>query len=192
MQKAFKTFFLILLLSVLLVPASPAYAQGPNPSGKGQVIFGSNYTVESGDTFEGDLVVFGGNVTIEEDAILDGNLVVIGGTITSNGETSGDVVVVGGQVGLEEAALVSGDVVTVGGQLQQAEGAIIEGEVINNVAPDIVLPNGRIPPTVPDAPTVPVIPRPDINVSFNPFAEVFWIFFWAVVVGAFSMLLSLF
>ena len=64
--------------------------------------------------------------------------------------------------------------------------------MINNVAPDIVLPNGRIPPTVPDAPTVPVIPRPDINVSFNPFAEVFWIFFWAVVVGAFSMLLSLF
>jgi hypothetical protein len=148
--------------------------------------------VERGDTFEGDLVVFGGNVTLEDDATLDGNLVVIGGTITSNGETSGDMVVVGGQIALEEAALVGGDVVTVGGQLEQAEGAVIEGEVINNVAPDIVLPNGRIPPTAPDAPTVPVVPRPDINLSFNPFAEVFWIFFWAVVVAAFSMLLSLF
>jgi hypothetical protein len=191
MKQTFKILTLFMLLVVLLMPASPAYAQGPNPGG-GQVIFGSNYTVESGDTFQGDLVVFGGNVTIEEDATLDGNLVVIGGTIESNGETAGDVVVVGGQISLEEAALVAGDVVTVGGQLEQAEGATIEGEVINNVAPDIVLPNGRIPPTEPSAPVVPNVPRPNINVSFNPFVEVFWIFFWAVVVAAFSMLLSLF
>ena len=191
MKKTFKIFTLFMLLVVLLMPASPAYAQGPNPGG-GQVIFGSNYTVESGDTFQGDLVVFGGNVTIEEDAILNGNLVVIGGTIESNGENDGDVVVVGGQISLQETALVAGDVVTVGGQLEQAEGATIEGEVINNVAPDIVLPNGRIPPTEPNAPVAPNIPRPNINVSFNPFVEVFWIFFWAVVIAAFSMLLSLF
>jgi hypothetical protein len=76
--------------------------------------------------------------------------------------------------------------------LQQAEGAEIAGEVINNVAPDIVLPNGRIPPTVPGIPNVPDIPSPNINIRFNPFAEVFWIFFWAVIVAAFSMLLSLF
>jgi len=191
MKITFKIFTLFILLAVLLVPTGSVYAQGPNPGG-GQVIFGSNYTVESGDTFEGDLVVFGGNVTIEEDASLDGNLVVIGGTIKSNGETKGDVVAVGGQISLEEAARVAGDVVTVGGQLQQAEGAEIMGEVINNVAPDIVLPNGRIPPTVPGNPTIPDIPSPNINIRFNPFAEVFWIFFWAVIVAAFSMLLSLF
>jgi hypothetical protein len=191
MKITFKIFTLFILLAVLLVPTGSAYAQGPNPGG-GQVIFGSNYTVESGDTFEGDLVVFGGNVTIEEDASLNGNLVVIGGTIKSNGEMKGDVVAVGGQISLEEAARVAGDVVTVGGQLQQAEGAEIAGEVINNVAPDIVLPNGRIPPTVPGIPNVPDIPSPNINIRFNPFAEVFWIFFWAVIVAAFSMLLSLF
>lgn len=191
MKISFRIFTLFTLLALLFLPASPAYAQGPNPGG-GQVLFGSNYTVESGDTFEGDLVVFGGNVTIEEDARLNGNLVVIGGTIKSNGETNGDVVAVGGQISLEEAAQVAGDVVTVGGQLTQAEGAEIAGEVINNVAPDIVLPNGRIPPTAPDTPSVPVIPSPNINVRFNPIAEVFWIFFWAVIVAAFSMLLSLF
>ncbi len=108
-------------MTLLLIPARSAYAQGPNPGG-GQVLFGRNYTLESGDTFEGDLVVFGGNVTIEEDASLNGNLVVIGGTITSNGETKGDVVVVGGQVSLEESALVTGDVVTVGGQLTAGGG----------------------------------------------------------------------
>jgi hypothetical protein len=191
MKKTFKNFTLFILLALVLMPASPAYAQGPNPGG-GQVLFGSNYTVESGETFEGDLVVFGGNVTIEENASLHGNLVVIGGTINSNGETDGDVVAVGGQISLEEAALVTGDVVTVGGQLEQAEGATIEGEVVNNVAPNIVLPNGRIPPTEPSVPVVPDVPRPNIDISFNPFTEVFWIFFWAVIVAAFSMLLSLF
>ena len=192
MKKTFKLFSLLILLTLLFLPTGPAYAQGPNPGGSGQVIFGSNYIVESGETFEGDLVVFGGNVTIEEDATLDGNLVVIGGTIKSDGETSGDMVVVGGQIGLEETALVGGDVVTVGGQLEQADGATIEGEVINNIAPNIVLPNGRIPPTAPESPVVPAIPQPNIDINFNPFAEVFGIFFWAVVVGAFAMLLSLF
>ena len=191
MKITFKIFTLFILLAILLMPASPAYAQGPNPGG-GQVIFGSSYTVKSGDTFEGDLVVFGGNVTIEEDAILNGNLVVIGGTIKSNGETNGDVVAVGGQINLEKSAQVAGDVVTVGGQLAQAEGAAIAGEVINNAAPNIVLPPGKIPPTAPGTPNVPDIPMPNINIRFNPIAEVFWIFFWAVIVAAFSMLLSLF
>lgn len=191
MKLTLKILTLFILLALLLTPAGAAYAQGPNPGG-GQVLFGSNYTVESGDTFEGDLVVFGGNVTIEEDASLKGNLVVVGGTITSNGETKGDVVVVGGQISLEESALVTGDVVTVGGQLAQAEGASIQGEVINNVAPDITLPPGRIPPTTSEIPHVPDIPSPNFNFSFNPFAEVFWIFFWALIVAAFSMLLSLF
>src|ERR687891_1582927 len=134
MKLTFKILTVFILLTLLLTPAHPAYAQGPNP-GEGQVLFGRNYTLESDDTFDGDLVVFGGNVTIEEDAILNGNLVVIGGTITSNGETKGDMVVVGGQISLEEAALVTGDVVTVGGQLTQADGANIQGEVVNNVAP---------------------------------------------------------
>jgi hypothetical protein len=191
MKLTFKIFSLLILLALLLIPASPVYAQGPNPDG-GQVIFGKSYTVKSGETFEGDLVVFGGNVTIEEGATLNGNLVVIGGTIKSNGETKGDVVAVGGQISLDESAQVAGNVVTVGGQLEQAEGAKIAGDVINNVAPDIVLPTGKIPPTAPDTPNLPDIPTPNFNVHFNPFAEVFWIFFWAVIVAAFSMLLSLF
>jgi len=195
MKITFKFFTLFLLLALLLVPTSAAHAQGPDPDGGGRVIFGSNFTLESGDTFDGDLVVFGGNVTIEEDASLNGDLVVIGGTIKSNGETTGSVVVVGGQVSLEESALVAGDLVTIGGQLERAEGAKIEGDIVNNVAPNFTFPNGRIPPTVPgvpDVPVVPSVPHPDFNINFNPFAQVFWIFFWAVVVSAFSMLLMLF
>lgn len=195
MKITFRIFTLFILLTLLLMPTGSAYAQGPDPESSGRVIFGSNFTLESGDTFDGDLVVFGGNVTIEEDASLNGDLVVVGGTIQSNGETAGSVVVVGGQIRLDEAALVTGDVVTIGGQLNRAEGAQIQGEVVNNVAPNITIPSGRIPPPEPESPSVPVPPEvvpPNINVHFNPFAEFFGIIFWAVGAAAFSMLLALF
>jgi cytoskeletal protein CcmA (bactofilin family) len=182
----FKLFILSVLVSLLLVPTSAAYAQGPNPDNGGRVIFGENFTLAKGDTFNGDLVVFGGNVTLEDNSNLNGNLVVIGGTIKSNGETKGDVVVVGGQVNLEKSAHVTGDVVTIGSQLARAEGASIEGDVVNNVAPNVTLPNGRIPPAVPN------VTRPDIHINYNPFTQVFWILFWAIIVSAFSMLLTLF
>jgi len=191
-KTTFKLLTLFILVTLLLMPTSSAYAQAPNPGDGGRVIFGSNFTLEKGDTFNGDLVVFGGNVTLEEDTSLNGNLVVIGGTIKSNGETKGDVVVVGGQISLEKSALVTGDVVTIGSQLTRAEGAKIEGEVVNNVAPNITFPNGRIPPTAPDAPSLPNVPSPNIHINYNPFAEIFWIVFWAVIVAAFSMLLTLF
>ena len=195
MKITFKILTLFILLALFLMPTRSAQAQGPNPGSGGRVIFGSNFTLESGDTFEGDLVVFGGNVTIEEDSSLNGDLVVIGGTIKSNGETSGSVVVVGGQISLEDSALVTGDVVTIGGQLDRAEGAEIQGEVVNNVAPNVTLPSGRIPPTEPDAPNVttpPEVVPPNINVHFNPFAEFFGIIFWAIGASAFAMLLALF
>jgi hypothetical protein len=188
MKKMFKFFTPLILLILVLVPTRSAQAQGPDPDGGGQVIFGSNYTVKSGDTFEGDLVVFGGNVTIEENASLNGDLVVFGGTVKSDGETSGSIVVVGGQVSLGKSALVNKDVVMIGSQLEKAEGAEVKGNIVNNVAPNISVPNGKIPPTEPAVPTVPAIARPNINVNFNPFK----VFFWVIGVPAFAMLLALF
>jgi hypothetical protein len=186
----FLTFFV--LITLLIMPTQAVYAQGPNPGNGGRVIFGDNFTLEKGETFNGDLVVFGGNVTIEEDANLNGNLVVFGGTIKSNGKTKGDVVVVGGQANLEESARVTGDVVTIGSQLTQAQGAKIDGEVVNNVAPNITFPAGRIPPTAPSAPSVPNVQGPSIHIDYNPFTQVFWIVFWAVFISGFAMLLALF
>ncbi len=182
----FLTLFALLVL--LLAPTGVVHAQGPVPEGDGRVIFGSNFTLESGETYLGDLVVFGGNVTIEDDAQMNGDLVVIGGTVESNGTVDGDVVIVGGQVWLDESAHVTGDVVTVGGQLERAEGAEIDGEIVNNVQPDIQIPDGRIPPSV----TVPEVPAPSVRVDTNPFLSAAGVFFWAVVISGFAMLLSLF
>ena len=184
MKTRIRILAFLALLPLVLVPVNPVYAQDLSSDG-GRVIFGSNFTLESGDTFEGDLVVFGGNVTVEEEAELKGNLIVFGGTVRSNGDVKGDVVIIGGQVALEEKALVTVDVVTIGGQLQRAEGSVIEGDVVNNIPPNIQIPNGKIP-SVPDAPS------PNVRIDFNPITDVFWIFFWATVVSAFAMLLSLF
>jgi len=188
MKISYKFLTLLILFAFLVIPTSPAYAQGTGTDG-GRVIFGSNFTVEKGDTFNGDLVVFGGNVTVERGADLNGNLVVFGGTVTSDGNVDGDVVIIGGQVKLEEQAVVTGDLVTIGGQVDRAEGAVVEGEVVNNVAPNIQIPeSGRIPPEV----VVPNVPPPDIQVNFNPFFHFFNVFFWAFVIAGFSMLLMLF
>lgn len=187
MKLTLKYLTLFVVLVLLLVPTSSARAQGVDTE-DGRVIFGSNYTLESGEEFKGDLVVFGGNVTIEEDALLEGNVVVFGGTVSSNGNVDGDIVTIGGQVKLDEQAEVTGDVVTIGGQIQRAEGAVVLGDVVNNVAPKIDLQDGVVPPAV----VVPDVPGPRIDFNFNPFVQFFQIIFWAVIIAAFAMMIMLF
>jgi len=178
MNKIYKSLTLLVLLVLLLVPASPVYAQSGGP---GKVIFGDNFTLKSGETLNGDLVVFGGNVTVEKDANLNGNLVVFGGQISSNGNLNGDVVVFGGQISLAEKAVVAGNVVTIGGQVNQAEGAKVKGEVVKNISPQI--PSARIPPDV---------KPPKVNINFNPFWTVAGVFYRAVILAALAMLVVVF
>ena len=189
MKNMLRCLTLFILLALVFAPTASVHAQGPGPDSSGRVIFGSNFTLESGETFQGDLVVFGGNVTVEEDADLNGNLVVFGGTASSNGQIHGDVVIVGGQVSLDKQAHVTGDVVTVGGQLQKAEGARIDGEVVNNIQPEIEIPNGTVSPSIP----VPEVPTPpSVNVDFNPFWSATGVLMRAVAVALLAMLAVMF
>ena len=180
MNKIYRSLTLLVLLFMLLIPASPAYAQSGGP---GKIIFGDNYTLKSGDTLDGDLVVFGGNVTVEKDANLNGNLVVFGGTISSSGNLNGDVVVFGGQISLAEKAVVTGDVVTIGGQLSQAEGAVIKGQVVKNVSPQMQIPDTLVRPHV---------NPPHINLNFNPFWTAAGIFSRALMIAILAMLVVIF
>jgi len=178
MNKIFRSLTLLILLLLLLASASPVYAQSGGP---GKIVFGDNFTLKSGEKLNGDLVVFGGNVTVEKDANLNGNLVVFGGTISSSGNLNGDVVVFGGQIDLSSKAVVTGNVVTIGGQVSQAEGAVIKGQVVKNVSPQI--PAGRIPPDV---------KPPKININFNPFWTAAGIFSRALIIGILAMLVVVF
>ena len=184
MKLRFRILTFFVFLAIFALPTRTAYAQGPNPDG-GRVVFGDDFTLESGDTFSGDLVVFGGNVTIEEEAELKGNLIIFGGTAVSNGGITGDVVIVGGQVELDDKAVVTGDVVTIGGQLDRAEGAEVQGDVVNNLPPDIQIPSGQIPPNI-------NIPDQVVNVRFNPFLEFGRVLSSAIFMAVLGMLATLF
>lgn len=145
--------FVILFLAALLVliPLSSAKALGPLAG----PFFGSNYTLKSGETLNEDLVVFGGSVTIEKDATVTGSIVLIGGSLSMDGEGQKDVVVIGGAVNLGATAHVYGNLVTVGAPVKRAEGARVDGDVMNNPTPPSINP-----------PKTPI--TPDVATSTNP------------------------
>jgi hypothetical protein len=194
---------LILLLALLLVPTSNAYAQSPN----GDVfLMGQNYTLESGKTLNGSLAIIGGNASIEEGATINGDAALIGGNLSLDGQVNGDVVlvggnltitskingdvvVVGGQVELAETAIVTGDITTMGGQVKKEPGAEVGGNIVNN-APPINIPDVPAVPSIPNVPNVPV--QPDVNVRVNPFWQVAGVFGNALAIALISMLLALF
>jgi cytoskeletal protein CcmA (bactofilin family) len=192
MKKTYKFFTLLLLLALAFLPTSAAHARGAS-SGllDGRVIFGDNFTLESGDTLTGDLVVFGGNVTIEEEAHVQGDMVVMGGNVSLDGTVRGDVVIIGGSTSMGDGSVVKGDLVTIGGSLTRDPGAEVEGEVITNVpAPNIQIPDMPSPPAVPDVPTPPT--PPNFNFSFDPVGDFLGMLFTAVAVSLLAMLASLF
>lgn len=174
-----KLAVVLILLALLLLPARPAGARGLLD---GQVIFGGEFTLKSGETLDDDLVVLGGVVTLEEGSRVSGDIVVVGGSLTVGGEIEGDVVVVGGLVSLGETAVVSGDLAAVGGRVERAPGAQVEGEVF------VGMPIPTI--EIPEFPSMPVTPA--VFVRSGPFDEFFRITFNAVALALLAMLLSLF
>src|SRR5512143_77348 len=127
-----KVLYGLVLLALFLLPASPAYAQGPHD---GRLIIGQDFTLKSGETLNGDLVVIGGQAAIEKTASVHGDIVVVGGSLRLEGSGTGNAVVIGGVAALGAQSSVAGDVVTVGGSLQRAEGAKIGGNIVTNLPP---------------------------------------------------------
>lgn len=119
----------MLTLALVLVFALPATALAAEEP-QGRIIIGDDYTLESGDTLDGDLLVIGGNVTLERDSLVDGNIFLVGGNADVSGEVNGDIGAVGGQVTLEDGALVRGNVSALGGGVTRREGAEVEGELL--------------------------------------------------------------
>ncbi len=191
MKNTFRLFSLVLALALLFLPNSTVYARGSSGGLlDGRVIFGDNFTLESGDTLSGDLVVFGGNVKIETEATVRGDMVVIGGNVTLDGVVTGSTVIVGGSTTMGETSVIEGDLVTVGGALTRAPGSEVEGEVITNIpAPDIQIPDIQVP----NAPTPPTPPSPpEVSFNYNPLGSFFRMIGTAIAVSLLAMLASLF
>lgn len=183
-------FFVLAILSLLLVAAAPLSAGGPLDGGP--VIFGGNYTLASGDTLNGDLVVFGGNVTIEADAQVKGSIVIFGGNISLDGTMTGDLVLIGGSGSMGAKSVIEGDLMTVGGSVSRAEGSRVEGQIRND--PTIEVPIPAIPdvPNVPEVPNVPGAPDVPESPIWNSIGSAFGVLGWAVLYAALAMVLVLF
>ncbi|NJN79759.1 MAG: hypothetical protein HC797_04405 [Anaerolineales bacterium] len=75
----------LLVLGLLAIPSTTVYAQSGDDNDI--VLFGQNYTVESGETLNNAIAVFGGNVTIEEDATVNGDIIIFGGNLEIDGKS---------------------------------------------------------------------------------------------------------
>lgn len=186
MKPIVKLVSLLLLAVLVFVPLRSASAQG---AFDGQVLFGQSYTLESGETLDGDLVVFGGSVVIEKDATVKGDVMVIGGTLTIDGEVTGDAANVGGSVDLGPDSHIYGDLATVGATLTRAEGAQIDGQITNTATSWTTDGSNG---TSPVEPVTPYAPKPNISFDFHPLASVMNAFAQAIGWGLLAMLIMFF
>jgi hypothetical protein len=154
-----KRWFVITLLAcMLLLPATPALADDGPPDGDGLVIWNEDYTVEEGETLEGDLLVFNGDVTMEPDSRVEGSVVVWNGSADVEGTIEGDLVVSSGDIHLGDDAHVEGSVVCSWNcDLEQEGGARVNGEIIEGTpVPGLPFENWD---EFPWAPYPPVMPK---------------------------------
>jgi hypothetical protein len=198
-MKKYANFLILIFLVLTLFWPSPAFAKGLFED---KVVFGGTYTLESGQTLDGNLVIFGGAVTTEADSTVAGDIALIGGVAEIGGEVQGNMVGIGGAVQLTSSAVVSGDLVTIGATLNRAEGAQVYGQIVNGVGIPFSLdvPGSSITiPEIPEElinPVVPVVPQipqvPGINVSFNPLLDMMWFFFRTFMFALLAVLVVIF
>lgn len=123
----------LLLLSVLVAPASALAAPSSSNSFDDVVVFGEDFVLATGDTVDGTVMVFGGDVTLEPGSTVSLDVVSFGGDIIVDGTVQGSVIALGGDVSLGETAVVEQDVSTFGGELDRAAGAQVNGNAFNNM-----------------------------------------------------------
>lgn len=170
---------LVFLLTLLVALAWPTTALASDFYDD-QVVFGNSYTLESGETLDGNLIVFGGTAAIEVESTVRGDVVVFGGTVDSNGTITGSLVGLGGSISLGESAVVEGDVVSMGAFVSQESGAVIEGD-------DFDITRGTFPLVLPTP--INTLPQgvnlPTFAPSFHPVVQVLWfivkLFLWSAL-----------
>ena len=172
---------LLVLLVAVAVPGS-ALAAGHEDD---RVVWGGTYTLDEGETLNGDLVVVGGVATLSRDSRVTGDVVLFGGTLAADGEINGTLVAIGGTVSLGSSSVLHGDLNRFGAVVNRAEGARVEGQEISGESidiPSIQLPYvGRT-----------YIPFQNWNGSFSPVSELLWYVVTAFLLAALAVLVVMF
>ena len=126
--KLVKLFALLALVSLVSL-ALPGTALAASPH---EIIIGNNFTLESGETLNDDLVIIGGNATLEAGSTVNGNIMLLGGNLEVAGTVNGDIAATGGYLELEDSAVVSGSIDVTGAYLDQDPDAVVDGKVNEN------------------------------------------------------------
>ncbi|MBN1264951.1 MAG: polymer-forming cytoskeletal protein [Anaerolineales bacterium] len=179
-----KVLVAAVVVSVLtLMMPFPVFASGFQD---GKIVFGEDFTLQSGEEINGDLLVLGGSLVMEEGSFVDGDILVLGGNVVCSGEVAGTLSAVGGDVRLEETAVIQGDTATIGGNISRAAGAVIEGQEITGNSIDI-----------PDdfdlsMPINQIENVPSVRFTQTPVWDVMWYLFRSVVLAGLAALVVLF
>lgn len=185
MKKFTKLLILASLLVILFAIPGPVSAQTPTQSvitnDDGKVVFGSAYTLPSGETLDGDLVVFGGSATIEQGATVDGNIAIFGGTLSVSGHVTGNISAMGGSINLNESAIVDGDMETMSVVVNQLEGALVKGNTITEKPADLQFPKIDLGDWVSNT----------ASAGFHTVGTALWAALRALALGLISLLISM-
>ncbi len=176
----------MVLIAALLLPGT-AFAAEPQ---QGQVVMGGDYTLEAGETLDGDLLVFGGNVTLEAESIVQGNVLLMGGNANIDGEVGGDLALLGGNADLGATAVLQGSVISLGGNLSRAEGAEIGGDVVS--ADEFSVPMQFDFPNFNFGRTRIFGPFDGVGFRFSPVWDVLWFVFRSLLLAALAILVVMF
>lgn len=171
------TLFLIVFVSLILALPGPVYAQSPS-GGDSPVIFGSDYTLASGQNIK-DLVVFGGNANLEKGSTVRGDVVIFGGNIVIDGEVRGDVTTFGGNAQVRQGAVVGGDLNSLGGSTQVSPEATVKGKRVTGI--------GGLPMGIPNK-----VYTPSFWVDFGTGAGVLSSIFSSLMLALLAVLITLF
>jgi|SaaInl7_200m_RNA_FD_contig_51_687800_length_1576_multi_7_in_0_out_0_2 hypothetical protein len=180
-MKSLKIFSYVLIIIALLWPGT-AFAKDLLDD---KVVFGGTFTLEEGDTLNGNLVVFGGTITLEADSTVNGDVVLIGGIVDAMGTINGNMVGIGGVLELGEDSRVHGDLVTVGAALNRLSGAEISGQVIQGLGFPFRF-------NIPGEMEFDEVGPPNIEFGGNPALDVVWFFFRMFIWAALAVLLVIF
>jgi len=111
-----KGLWLGVLLLLLLLPASAAFADGPSLTvDDGRIFVDEDVSLEPGEIYDGDVGIFNGDLSVPKGSGVKGDVFVTNGDVDVSGRIDGSLAVVSGDLTLEQGAVVEGDLFVMSG-----------------------------------------------------------------------------
>lgn len=119
-----KTYRMIIFLAFALLMSG---CMTLSPSG--------DYTLDSGKTLHGDFIMTSGEATLKEGSRVTGDVIMTSGVLNIDGQVDGDILFTSAEsINLGPNSVVGGNIKGTSGDIFRAEGAQVDGEIMDNQA----------------------------------------------------------